>query len=89
MGICAVKLFVDGKWKIVYVDDLLPCKQSSRAQSFTPVYSKGKNELWVMIIEKAWAKVFGSYEKIEYGTRDEGMQALTGAYCDMVMHFID
>jgi len=32
-----------------------------------------------LILEKAWAKVFGSYEKIEAGTSREVLRALTSA----------
>lgn len=33
----------------------------------------------VLILEKAWAKVFGSYEKIEAGSSREVLRALTAA----------
>lgn len=33
----------------------------------------------VLLLEKAWAKIFGSYEKIEGGLPREVLHALTGA----------
>ena len=33
----------------------------------------------VLILEKAWAKLFGNYEKIEAGLPSEALKALTGA----------
>ena len=33
----------------------------------------------VLILEKAWAKIFGSYERIEAGLTREALKSLTGA----------
>lgn len=45
-----------------------------------PFFSRNNgDELWVMLIEKAYAKVFGSYQRIESGLTGVGMNALTGA----------
>ena len=35
-------------------------------------------EIWVLILEKAWAKVYGSYQRIEAGLSGEAFNALTG-----------
>ena len=32
-----------------------------------------------MLLQKCWAKIYGSYEAIDSGTASEGFQALTGA----------
>lgn len=34
--------------------------------------------MWVMLLEKAYAKVFGSYYNIQSGISTEVMRALTG-----------
>lgn len=57
-----------------------------------PVYAKkgdsdagGKPELWVMVIEKAWAKLAGSYTDIEGGkVDDDARKAVTGKDVDYV-----
>lgn len=55
-GIYCVWLNIGGEWTTVILDDYFPCKD------YGPVFSSGKNyELWIMLIEKAYAKVFGSY----------------------------
>lgn len=36
-------------------------------------------EIWVMLLEKAWAKVYGSYDNIHSGYNDEGLNAVSGA----------
>ena len=47
--------------------------------------SKDK-ELWVLILEKAWAKVHGSYQRIEGGNTAEALYALTGVHVDTIFH---
>lgn len=45
-----------------------------------PLFSHHKlNDLWVMIIEKAFAKIYGYYTKLEHsGNKYEIMKDLTG-----------
>jgi calpain-15 len=44
------------------VDDFFPVKYGR------PIFTTSKNQdIWVMVLEKAWAKIFGSYSKIEAG----------------------
>jgi len=56
------------------MDNYIPCSDGE------PCFSKANgNELWVIILEKAWAKLHGSYERIEAGFAHEVMRDLTGA----------
>ena len=57
-GCYAVKLWVDGSEKVVVVDDLFPFDPYKEQWAFS---RSKQNEIWVLILEKAWAKVFGSY----------------------------
>ena len=36
-------------------------------------------DMWVPLIEKAFAKVFGNYEYLSYGLQAEALKMLTGA----------
>lgn len=57
MGIYRVKLCKNGEWQVVTVDDLFPCYPKGE-----PIFSKCySNELWVLILEKAYAKLHGGY----------------------------
>lgn len=69
-----VWLFVDGIWQCIVIDDYLPLNNNK------PIFSKNNGgELWVMLLEKAYAKVFGSYQAIESGLTGIALNALTGA----------
>jgi len=73
-GIFAVKLFKNGVYRDIVMDNFIPCLDDE------PCFSKANgNELWVIILEKAWAKLHGSYERIEAGFAHEVMRDLTGA----------
>lgn len=77
----AVKLFIDGEWKVIKTDDRFPCRGT------TPLYAKPHTqEIWVMLLEKCWAKNFGSYRVIESGSSKEGFMALTGAPSEIINH---
>lgn len=45
-----------------------------------------EKEIWVLILEKAWAKIYGSYQRIEAGTTGEALPVLTGAPVDFFFH---
>jgi hypothetical protein len=74
-GIYVVRLFRNRTWVNVIVDDLIPCSPSGR-----PIFASNKtgNEFWVSIIEKAYAKICGSYRAIESGNEAEGLVDLSG-----------
>eukprot|EP00736_Rhodelphis_marinus_P011527 Rmarinus@m.1151 len=79
-GVYGVTFFVNGRWTMVWVDSAFPCRRS-RSGSWVPVYaySKGLKEIWVMVIEKAFAKLHGSYEALDGGLAGDAMAYLTGA----------
>jgi calpain-15 len=67
-----------GQWITVTLDDYFPCFP---VDGGGPVYSQSHgNELWVLLLEKAFAKVRGgSYANLRYGYSLEALIDLTGA----------
>jgi hypothetical protein len=65
-GIYTVRFNIEGAWKPVVVDDYLPCKAKRPDEPVFATSSKA-GELWVSILEKAYAKLHGCYEALEGG----------------------
>ena len=74
-GYYEIIFFIDGEWQIVFLDDYFPYNIYKKEFQFAKPY---KNELWVMLLEKAWAKINGGYSNIIGGNVDDPMNALTG-----------
>lgn len=67
---------INGIWEDVVIDDLFPVSKKTGQPAFN--HSK-TNELWVMIIEKCWAKIHGGYMNIAAGLTREALRDMTGA----------
>ncbi len=68
-GVYQLRLCKNGNWIVVTLDDYFPCFPEGG-----PIYSRAnKNELWVLLLEKAFAKVHGSYNAIRSGWPFEAM----------------
>ncbi|KAJ1399286.1 hypothetical protein B484DRAFT_339454, partial [Ochromonadaceae sp. CCMP2298] len=62
-GCYRIRLCKNAWWQSVRVDDFFPCFPGAGA-----IYTRSNgNELWVMLLEKAYAKACGSYEAIKSG----------------------
>ena len=85
-GCYNLRLFLDGQWQPVLIDDRLPCTKDPRRpeQVFDTglAFSRASNaQLWVCLLEKAYAKAHGSYKAISGGHIAEALLDLTGAPC--------
>eukprot|EP00949_MAST-11_sp_MAST-11-sp1_P000725 g725.t1 len=83
VGLYTVKFWKDGTWRYIHIDDVLPCDVSSR-----PLFARGANgnALWIPLLEKAYAKLHGSYEVLgRAGRFEEALCDLLGP--DAVPHF--
>jgi len=73
-GVYKLRLCKNGQWQTVTVDDYFPCWPGGG-----PAYSRSHgNELWVLLLEKAYAKLHGSYGAIKMGWAYEAMLDLSG-----------
>ncbi|CAJ1455644.1 unnamed protein product [Effrenium voratum] len=65
----------DGKWRYTVVDDYLIVR------GVGPMFARNRKnpaELWVSVLEKAWAKVHGGYKVLQVGRTHNAMTDLTG-----------
>ncbi len=62
-GCYQLQLFLDGVWRSVTIDDRLPCTaQQKRPDGSSLAFGRGRDmQLWVPLLEKAYAKAHGSY----------------------------
>jgi calpain-15 len=59
------------------VDDYFPIIGPGRPAFARP--TEGQNEIWVMLLEKAYAKAYGGYYRLNLGRAGEALRDLTGA----------
>ena len=57
-GIYCMMFYINGIRTPVVVDDWLPCRNGRPAFARS---RRGEEELWVCLLEKAWAKLHGSF----------------------------
>jgi hypothetical protein len=76
-GVYSIWLNINGVWNQYVIDDFFPINRQG-AYVFT-VPNKGQNEIWAMLLEKAYAKAYGGYYKIPSGILSEAFRDLTGA----------
>jgi hypothetical protein len=76
-GVYGVRLFKDGEWIYEILDDFLPMDQHHQPACGRAL-SNGEAEDWLALLEKAYAKVHGSYEAIAIGSEAEALEDLLG-----------
>ena len=73
-GIYQIKLCIGGEWTTVVIDDYFPCVPLS-----SPLVTRSQsNELWILILEKALAKVYDCYYNLTCINLSDFFLTLTG-----------
>jgi len=89
-GIFRFRFWKWGKWVEVVVDDRLPFLANSNGSLRHPpqlAFGACKNisrDFWVPLIEKAYAKLHGSYAALEAGSAADAMMDLTGGIVETI-----
>ena len=74
-GIYMARILHNGILQEVLIDDYFPLRNGKVGFA----QPSAKNEIWVMVLEKCWAKLYGSYAHIIGGLPDEVLHAFSSA----------
>eukprot|EP00752_Nemacystus_decipiens_P004063 g3721.t1 len=97
-GVYTCRFYKNGEWQEVVTDTRIPCANHSKSNGDgvllgqkvpggpTPMYGHGLNlnEQWVSMLEKAYAKLHGTYESLNGGSVGEALVDLTGGCCEKI-----
>ena len=79
-----IGLYHEGIWTTYEIDDYFPCIGNTIAFS-GPRFEDDTIELWVILLEKVWAKRYGGYFNIEEGFTEHALRDLTGAPVEKIL----
>jgi hypothetical protein len=86
-GYC-VRLHKQGVWNPVIVDDLFPMLRhenwTNENRGMACAHSKECASIWVSLIEKAYAKYYGSYGALEKGYVHHALEDMTGCEAECI-----
>lgn len=70
-----------GEWKVITIDDYLPCMAGSleEPETASTMYAKlPSGKMWAALLEKAIAKLMGGYHALDGGVPTIGFEMMTG-----------
>ena len=79
-GMYQLRFIINGIPQIILVDDYFPTVNNEF------IFAQSKNEFWVQLLEKAWAKINLSYANTISGIPYEVFNCLSEAPCEKISH---
>jgi len=79
-SIFVLRFYKNHSWRYVIIDDRLPVYKANKQLVFGRCAEA--EELWVPLIEKAYAKLHGCYQTLISGFIDDGLSDLTAMVCE-------
>jgi len=80
-GVYCLSLFQEGHWRSVLIDEWLPVDKFGRLLF---AHSTESGQLWPALLEKAFAKCYGSYSALEGGWVHDALVDLTGGVAETI-----
>ena len=84
-GCYEVYIYTNGEYKILVLDDYFPIVKGTNSLRFA---KPNKYELWLMLLEKAYAKIHGGYASLLSSDVVSVLRCFTGFPCEK-LHFFD
>ncbi|XP_064483867.1 calpain-A-like isoform X2 [Ornithodoros turicata] len=82
-GVFHFVFWKDNRWVDVVIDDRLPMLNGG--EGYLSIKSGDDNEFWSSLVEKAYAKLNGSYGALEGGTGTEALTDFTGGIPEQIL----
>src|SRR3990167_2213959 len=76
-GMYVARFFKNFAWRYIIIDDLIPCQKGAGYEVLF-ASSTSANELWVPLLEKAYAKLHGRYQSLISGDIADALVDFTG-----------
>lgn len=82
IGCYYVRICQDGVWRFIIIDDYIPINlnDEKRPAFIGPRFANQEIEIYAMLLEKAYSKIFSGYQNIEWGNVADCIQDLTGNF---------
>lgn len=78
--------FINGKETPVYVDDHIPVMAYGYERKGEFAALCHNNKLWVVLMEKAWAKLCGTYARSSGGQCGTAAEHIIGVTSEVILH---
>lgn len=78
-GAYVLRLFLEGRWYFVTLDDMIPCDAKTGAP--LTCVAGAQSEIYPILLEKALAKLCGSYADLAYSSHPNGALTLSLPRC--------